>query len=65
MDISANIFGKIKMNLQVLGVVLFLVAKYQEAPVFADYGTYVLIGAVAAHVGSMGVFFIKRYFPNT
>lgn len=60
-DIAANWFGKIKMNLQVLGVVLFLIAKYQNLVQFVDYGTYILLAAVLFHICSLLSFVYQRY----
>jgi CDP-diacylglycerol--glycerol-3-phosphate 3-phosphatidyltransferase len=60
-DIASNIFGKIKMNLQVLGIVLFLIAKYQELPDFAMYGSIILYLAIVFHLASISTFVIKRF----
>jgi CDP-diacylglycerol---glycerol-3-phosphate 3-phosphatidyltransferase len=63
-DISANLFGKIKMNLQVLGIVCFLIVKYQHLDSFILYGEIAFYLAIFMHSLSICSFFIKRFFPG-
>lgn len=60
MDISSNTFGKIKMNLQILGIILFLFVNYGYSTDLVFFGRLSLWGAAGCNVASMGKFILKK-----
>lgn len=56
---TANIFGKVKMNLQVLGVLFFLIANYRYSENLIVLGEIFLVSSVLFYLLSLGVFLIQ------
>jgi CDP-diacylglycerol---glycerol-3-phosphate 3-phosphatidyltransferase len=49
-EMAANIFGKIKLVLQVIGMLLFVIAKYTKAEDIIQAGVTILICSIIFHI---------------
>lgn len=60
-EMSANIYGKVKLVFQILGIVLFIIANYGGGEVWIEMGKLILICSIYLHACSLLKFLLNTW----